>query len=114
MGLFGTGCTSSSMRPLPHCMRSDGLMQSEKGTPEDKLRAALVYLLTCDSLPSDSEYENISKSLQVRLTLQKESFLGMLPHTHIALSISMISAQTALACSLELHMRPCPVFHITH
>jgi len=43
-------------------------MQSEKGTPEDKLRAALVYLLTCESLPSDSEYENVSKTLQVRLT----------------------------------------------
>jgi len=67
-------------------------MQSEKGTPEDKLRAALVYLLTCESLPSDSEYENISKTLQV--SLRKGSFLDMLPHTHIALSVSMINAQT--------------------
>ena len=40
-------------------------MQSNKGTPSDKLRAALVYLLTCESLPSDSEYEQISTTLQV-------------------------------------------------
>ena len=40
-------------------------MQSDKGTPSDKLRAALVYLLTCESLPSDSECEQISSTLQV-------------------------------------------------
>ena len=40
-------------------------VQSDKGTPSDKLRAALVYLLTCESLPSDSEYEQISTTLQV-------------------------------------------------
>ena len=40
-------------------------VQSDKGTPSDKLRAALVYLLTCESLPSDSEYEQISSTLQV-------------------------------------------------
>lgn len=45
---------------------SAGLLQSDKGTPSDKLRAALVYLLTCESLPSDAEYEQISRTLQVR------------------------------------------------
>ena len=40
-------------------------MQSEKGTASDKLRAALVYLLTCESLPSDPEYEQVSRTLQV-------------------------------------------------
>ena len=40
-------------------------VQSDKGTPSDKLRAALVYLLTCESLPSDSEYEQITTTLQV-------------------------------------------------
>ena len=67
-------------------------MQSEKGTPEDKLRAALVYLLTCESLPSDSEYENISKTLQVRLKLLKGSFLDVLPRTHVALSVCIKGA----------------------
>lgn len=43
------------------------MLQNEKGTPADRLRAALVYLLTCESLPTDSEYEQISRTLQVRL-----------------------------------------------
>ena len=43
------------------------VLQNEKGTPADRLRAALVYLLTCESLPTDSEYEQISRTLQVRL-----------------------------------------------
>ena len=47
-------------------LRMCRLLQSEKGTPSDKLRAALVYLLTCESLPSDPEYEQISRTLQVR------------------------------------------------
>ena len=43
------------------------MLQNEKGMPADRLRAALVYLLTCESLPTDSEYEQISRTLQVRL-----------------------------------------------
>ena len=62
-------------------------MQSDKGTPLDKLRAALVYLLTCESLPSDSEYEQISTTLQV--TSQS------LSHNHNGGKEAMISASNS-------------------
>ena len=53
-------------------------MQSDKGTPSDKLRAALVYLLTCESLPSDSEYEQISSTLQVTSQTLPRNIAGVI------------------------------------
>ena len=50
-------------------------MQSDKGTASDKLRAALVYLLTCEGLPSDSEYEQISRTLQVTSRCPPHSYV---------------------------------------
>ena len=37
--------------------------QGTKGTPEDKLRLALVFLLTCEALPSDGDYERVTTAL---------------------------------------------------
>ncbi|EIE26993.1 SM/Sec1-family protein [Coccomyxa subellipsoidea C-169] len=39
------------------------LLQGTKGTPEDKLRLALVFLLTCEALPSDGDYERVTTAL---------------------------------------------------
>lgn len=38
-------------------------VQGSKGTPTDKLRLALVFLLTCDALPSDGDYERVTTAL---------------------------------------------------
>ncbi len=37
--------------------------QGSKGTSTDKLRLALVFLLTCESLPSDGDYERVTAAL---------------------------------------------------
>jgi hypothetical protein len=37
--------------------------QGGKGTPTDKLRLALVFLLTCEALPSDGDYERVTAAL---------------------------------------------------
>ena len=34
-------------------------MQEPKGTRTDKLRLALVYALTCDTLPSDADHQRM-------------------------------------------------------
>ncbi|KAK9915015.1 hypothetical protein WJX75_003656 [Coccomyxa subellipsoidea] len=39
------------------------LLQGGKGTPTDKLRLALVFLLTCEALPSDGDYERVTAAL---------------------------------------------------
>ena len=39
-------------------------MQGAKGTPTDKLRAALVYLSTCGAPPGDGEYAELERALQ--------------------------------------------------
>ena len=41
-------------------------VQEAKGTPADRLRLALVYLLTCEALPSDADYQRITTALAVR------------------------------------------------
>ena len=38
-------------------------LQGSKGTSTDKLRLALVFLLTCESLPSDGDYERVTAAL---------------------------------------------------
>lgn len=37
--------------------------QGSKGTPTDKLRAALVYLCTCATPPGDSEYADLERAM---------------------------------------------------
>lgn len=37
--------------------------QGGKGTPTDKLRLALVFLLTCEALPSEGDYERVTAAL---------------------------------------------------
>ena len=74
-------------------------MQSDKGTPSDKLRAALVYLLTCESLPSDSEYEQISSTLQV---------------TSQTLPRNIAGSQGEQGCSLSSHWSQCPTIGRQH
>ena len=39
-------------------------MQSDKGSAADKLRAALVYLLTCAQLPSGPDMDRLEEALQ--------------------------------------------------
>lgn len=38
-------------------------MQGEKGSAEDKLRLVLVWLLTCEALPSEADMERVLASL---------------------------------------------------
>lgn len=38
-------------------------MQGEKGSAEDKLRLVLVWLLTCEALPSEPDMERVLASL---------------------------------------------------
>lgn len=40
------------------------LLQEAKGSRSDKLRLALVYLLTCEALPGDADYERITAALK--------------------------------------------------
>ncbi len=40
------------------------LVQGNKIKPQDKLRLALVYLLTADVLPSDAHYQRIESAMQ--------------------------------------------------
>lgn len=40
-----------------------GCLQGGHGTATDKLRLALVYLLTCESLPSDADFQTVEAAL---------------------------------------------------
>ena len=40
------------------------LLQGDKGSAQDRLRAALVYLLTCAQLPSGPDIDRIEEALQ--------------------------------------------------
>ena len=57
--LFRKSC-SAAVRPT-NTLHCDS--QGPKGTPTDKLRLALVFLLTCEALPSDGDYERVTAAL---------------------------------------------------
>jgi hypothetical protein len=64
-------CVLLEQKPFPldqirlyHSFRDSILLQGGKIKPFDKLRLALVYLLTADVLPSDADFQRIERAIE--------------------------------------------------